>query len=132
LEALDKVENGLIFTNLVDFDMLFGHRRDVTGYARALMEFDVFLPELTNRLSDEDLLIITADHGNDPTFGGNDHTREYIPILNFGAQIQAGYKIGERASFADIAATIAEALGVPFSTPGQSYFQDICPPNTKP
>ncbi len=132
LEALDQVENGLIFTNLVDFDMLFGHRRDVAGYARALMEFDVFLPELTTRLSDEDLLIITADHGNDPTFGGNDHTREYIPILNFGARIKAGYNIGERASFADIAATIAEALGVPFVTPGQSYFQDICPPNTKP
>ena len=76
-------------------------------------------------MSDEDLLIITADHGNDPTFGGNDHTREYIPILHFGARIKAGYNIGERASFADIAASIAESLEVPFVTPGKSYFQEI-------
>lgn len=132
LDALEKVEKGLIFTNLVDFDMLFGHRRDVAGYARALMEFDTFLPELTAGLRDDDLLIITADHGNDPTFLGNDHTREYIPILHFGARIQPGYNIGERASFADIAGTIAEALDVPFSTPGQSYFQDICQPKNQP
>lgn len=125
LEALDNVESGLIFTNLVDFDMLFGHRRDVPGYARALMEFDTLLPELTAKLREEDLLIITADHGNDPSFSGNDHTREYIPILHFGARIRPGYNIGERASFADIAATIAEALEVPFSTPGKSYFQEI-------
>ncbi|HRD80500.1 MAG TPA: phosphopentomutase [Saprospiraceae bacterium] len=132
LEALEKVENGLIFTNLVDFDMLFGHRRDVPGYARALMEFDTFLPELTAKLREEDLLIITADHGNDPSFSGNDHTREYIPVLHFGARITPGYNIGERASFADIAATIAEALGVPFSTPGESYFQEICEKTNQP
>ncbi|MBE2209470.1 MAG: phosphopentomutase [Saprospiraceae bacterium] len=132
LEALEKVENGLIFTNLVDFDMLFGHRRDVPGYARALMEFDTFLPELTAKLREEDLLIITADHGNDPSFSGNDHTREYIPVLHFGARIRPGYNIGERASFADIAATIAEALEVPFSTPGKSYFQEICEKTNQP
>jgi len=96
------------------------------------MEFDTFLPELTAKLREEDLLVITADHGNDPSFSGNDHTREYIPILHFGARIKAGYNIGERASFADIAATIAKALGVPFSTPGESYFQEICEKTNQP
>ncbi|MBL7825933.1 MAG: hypothetical protein JNJ57_04830 [Saprospiraceae bacterium] len=125
IEAIRQPGSGLIFTNLVDFDMLYGHRRDVEGYAKSLMEFDAYLPEIISGLRNDDMLIVTADHGNDPTFTGNDHTREYIPILNFGAGIKPGYNIGTRASFADIAATIAEALQIHFSTPGQSYYSDI-------
>ncbi len=122
IEAIQQDTKGLIFTNLVDFDMLFGHRRDVEGYANCLMEFDRRLPDIISSLKDDDLLIITADHGNDPSAPGSDHTREYIPILNYGKMIKAGKDIGTRQSFADIAATIAEALGVEFDTPGESYF----------
>ncbi len=122
IDAIKVAGPGLVFTNLVDFDMLFGHRRDIEGYAKALMEFDAYLPEITNNLKADDLLIITADHGNDPSFRGNDHTREYIPILNVGHQVKAGKNIGIRNSFADIAATIAEALQVDYQTQGQSYF----------
>lgn len=125
IEAIKEPTAGLIFTNLVDFDMLFGHRRDIAGYAHALMEFDAYLPEITSNLKADDLLIITADHGNDPSFRGNDHTREYIPILNFGTQVKAGVHIGTRNSFADIAATIADALNIPYTTPGISYFDAI-------
>ncbi len=125
IEAINKTEGGLIFTNLVDFDMLFGHRRDIDGYANALMEFDKRLPEIINALNDDDLLIITADHGNDPSAPGTDHTREYIPILNFGSHINQGTNIGTRESFADIAATIAEALNVDYTCPGKSFFNEI-------
>lgn len=125
IDAIKEPTTGLIFTNLVDFDMLFGHRRDIAGYAKALMEFDAYLPEITGNLKEGDLLIITADHGNDPSFSGNDHTREYIPILNYGHQVKAGTDIGVRKSFADIAATIAEALSVDYQTQGQSYYSQI-------
>jgi len=125
LEAIKAEGSGLIFTNLVDFDMLFGHRRDVPGYANALMEFDARLPELVNALKDDDLLIITADHGNDPSAPGSDHTREYIPILNVGQQVKAGADIGVRSSFADIAATITSALNVELETSGKSYLDLI-------
>ncbi len=125
IDAIKETTTGLIFTNLVDFDMLFGHRRDIAGYAKALMEFDAYLPEITGNLKDGDLLIITADHGNDPSFSGNDHTREYIPILNYGHQVKAGTDIGVRKSFADIAATIAEALQVDYQTQGQSYYGQV-------
>ena len=125
IQAIQSDFNGLIFTNLVDFDMLFGHRRDIPGYANALMEFDKRLPEITNALKPDDLLIITADHGNDPSAPGTDHTREYIPILNYGAQISKGTNIGVRNSFADIAATIAEALDVNLETEGKSYLKEI-------
>lgn len=125
IDAIKEPTTGLIFTNLVDFDMLFGHRRDIPGYAKALMEFDAYLPEITGNLKEGDLLIITADHGNDPSFSGNDHTREYIPILNYGHQVKAGTDIGVRKSFADIAATIAEALSVDYQTQGQSYYSQI-------
>ena len=127
MEAIKNPAPGLVFTNLVDFDMLFGHRRDIEGYAKALMEFDLHLPDLLGSLQDDDLLIITADHGNDPSAPGSDHTREYIPILNYGVQIKPGHNIGSRQSFADIAATIAEALGVDYTTPGKSYFSEIIP-----
>jgi len=129
IEAIKNPAEALVFTNLVDFDMLFGHRRDIEGYAKALTEFDAFLPEITGSLQKDDLLIITADHGNDPSAPGNDHTREYIPILNYGFKVKPGQNIGTRSSFADIAATISEALKVDFSCPGKSYFSEITPNN---
>lgn len=125
IEAIAAGGGGLVFTNLVDFDMLYGHRRDAAGYARALMEFDAALPEITGNLQPGDLLIITADHGNDPTHGGSDHTREYIPILCYGPGIKQGQNIGTRTTYADIGATIGEALGVAFSTPGTSFYSEI-------
>ena len=122
INAINEDSKGLIFTNLVDFDMLYGHRRDIEGYAKCLMEFDQHLPKIINNLKEDDLLIITADHGNDPSAPGSDHTREYIPILNYGKNIKAGQSIGVRNSFADIAATIADALNVKYETEGKSYF----------
>jgi phosphopentomutase len=101
----------LVFLNLVDFDMLYGHRRDVVGYAKALEDFDARLPELINLMRPDDLAIITADHGCDPTWPGSDHTREHIPILAFGATVKAG-PIGKRETFADIGQTIAKHLGI--------------------
>ncbi|HOC29166.1 MAG TPA: phosphopentomutase [Treponemataceae bacterium] len=101
--------SGLVFTNLVDFDMKYGHRRDVTGYRDALEEFDSMLPDLLGKLREDELLIITADHGCDPVFRGTDHTREYIPILAAGPAIQP-CALGVRSTFADIASTVAEAL----------------------
>lgn len=105
IDFIKQTSEGLIFTNLVDFDMKFGHRRDAFGYKKALEEFDSRLPELYSVMKDDDLLIITADHGCDPTFKGTDHTREYIPILCYGKKIPVK-NIGVRKSFADIAATI--------------------------
>jgi phosphopentomutase len=104
-------DNSIVFTNLVDFDMEFGHRRDVPGYANALEEFDARIPELRAILKPGDLVIITADHGCDPTWRGNDHTREFVPILAFGPAIQPG-PIGMRDSFADIGQTVADHLGI--------------------
>lgn len=125
LEALKNAPEALIFTNLVDFDMEYGHRRDVPGYAKALEEFDSYLPEILENLEEEDLLIITADHGNDPTAPGTDHTREYIPMLHVGKSIREGADIGVRESFADIAATVAEYLDIRYETPGESYLKVI-------
>ncbi len=125
IKAIKTGEKDFIFTNLVDFDMLYGHRRDVEGYAKALMYFDQRLPEIIEALNEDDLLIITADHGNDPSAPGTDHTREYIPIINYGKRIQAGVNLGIRSSFADIAATVASALDVPFEGSGESYFMNI-------
>lgn len=109
IELMKKKNSGLIFTNLVDFDMNYGHRRDAQGYKNALEEFDSRLPEIYQQMKDDDLLIITADHGCDPTHSGTDHTREYIPILVYGKNIKGG-DIGIRQSFADIASTIGELL----------------------
>jgi len=125
ISAIQSKDAALIFTNLVDFDMLYGHRRNVPGYAQALMDFDVRLPEILAALKEDDLLIITADHGNDPSAPGTDHTREYIPILHYGKYVKRGINIGTRNSFADIAATIAETLGIEFDTPGISYYKEI-------
>ena len=108
--ALKEDTKGLIFTNLVDFDTVYGHRRDSRGYADTLIEFDNWLPEIQNNLKDDEILIITADHGNDPTFKGTDHTREYIPILIYGKKVKKNVNIGTRKTFANIAATIEEIL----------------------
>lgn len=116
IQSLKESTKGLIFTNLVDFDMLYGHRRDPSGYKAALEEFDSYLPEIMENMGDKELLIITADHGCDPTFRGSDHTREYIPILVAGKNINP-VNLGIRDSFTDIASTIEELLlGV--KTPG--------------
>jgi phosphopentomutase len=120
LEAFDKCERGLIFVNLVDFDMLYGHRRDPAGYYAALQQFDTFLPELERRLGPRDLLLITADHGNDPTFRGTDHTREYVPILALGGRA-AGHDLGVRVGFFDVAQTLADAFGLPPWPRGVSF-----------
>jgi len=125
IKAINTSSKGLIFTNLVDFDMLYGHRRDIEGYAKSLMEFDEYIPRILQGLQKDDLLIITADHGNDPSAPGTDHTREYIPILTYGEMVKAAHNIGTRQSFADIAATIAEALAIDFDTPGESYYSEI-------
>ena len=121
LEWMKESFTGLVFTNLVDFDSLYGHRRDVEGYARCLQEFDQRLPEILAAMHDDDVLILTADHGNDPTFPGTDHTREYVPMLVAGKPIRAGVDLGIRGTFADIGATIADMLGVPAESAGRSF-----------
>lgn len=109
-EYMNTVKEGLIFTNLVDFDMKFGHRRDVEGYKNALEEFDLWLGGIFDKLSDEDLLVINADHGCDPTYKGTDHTREYIPVLIYGKNINKEINLGTLESFSDIGKTIEEYL----------------------
>ncbi len=110
LKALEEDTKGLIFTNLVDFDMAYGHRRNPEGYKAALEEFDQQLPEIQSRLKEDEILILTADHGCDPTYKGTDHTREYIPVMVYGKNIKTNINLGTRTSFADIAATIEELL----------------------
>ena len=117
--------HGLCFVNLVDFDMVYGHRRDIDGYAGALSEFDAWLGEFLPKLGPEDILMITADHGCDPSYTATtDHTREYVPLLVLGQAVKPG-NLGTRASFADIAATVTELLGVAYSTPGKSFAGEI-------
>lgn len=113
LDFLEKTRNkeSFIFANLVDFDMLYGHRRDPVGFAKALVELDTFLPKLLAELQPNDMLILTGDHGCDPTFRGTDHTREYVPLLAYRS-LSSGGKIGDRDSFADIAATLEEGFGI--------------------
>ena len=124
INALNKNSRGLIFSNLVDFDMLYGHRRDTEGYAKALEYFDRRLPEIFAGLRTDDLLIITADHGNDPGFRGSDHTREYTPLLVFGETAKRGVNLGTRESLADIGQTVAENFGVKIKN-GASFLQRI-------
>ena len=116
---------GLCFVNLVDFDTAFGHRRDIDGYANALSEFDAWLGSFLPKLGDEDILMITADHGCDPSYAATtDHTREYVPLLVLGKGVKP-VNLGTRATFADIAATVTELLGVPYQTPGKSFAKEI-------
>lgn len=117
--------HGLCFVNLVDFDMQYGHRRDVDGYANALTEFDTWLGQFLPKLGEDDLVMITADHGCDPAYTATtDHTREYVPLVVLGKQVKP-VNLGTRKSFADIAATVTELLNVPFETPGKSFAREI-------
>lgn len=129
LEYMKETESGLIFTNLVDFDMKYGHRRDVLGYRNALLEFDEFLGELIQNLSEDDIVIINSDHGCDPTFKGTDHTREFIPIMIYGKGLKQNVNLGIRSTFADIGKTVEEyLLGETVrddETVGESFLKDI-------
>ncbi len=116
--------DGLLFVNLVDFDMLYGHRNDPEGYAQALEYFDKNLPRMLEHMDDDDILLITADHGCDPTTPGTDHTREHIPVLVYGKNLKKGVNIGTRDTFSDIAATIAEYFGYEFPT-GTSFLKEM-------
>lgn len=129
MDQLNKVVrsdfHGMSFLNLVDFDANFGHRRDPIGYGEALEEFDRRLPEVLEALTKDDLLIITADHGNDPTFTGTDHTREYVPLIVYSPRFAAGAELPLRTTFADIAATVAENFGVAAPQFGKSFLSDL-------
>jgi phosphopentomutase len=124
IHALAENSRGMIFSNLVDFDMLYGHRRDTEGYAKALEHFDARFPEIENAMREDDLVVITADHGNDPTFRGSDHTREYVPLLVYGKSARAGVNLGTRDSLADIGQTIAENFGIKLSA-GKGFLREI-------
>lgn len=123
LDVLDTLESGLLFVNLVDFDMLYGHRNDVAGYAKALEDFDRALPAIISRLQPDDLLIITADHGNDPTIGGTDHNREYVPVLSY-RQGQAGYDLNTLTTLADIGSSCYSFLTKQQKGPGKSFLKE--------
>jgi len=122
--ALRDDTRGLIFSNFVDFDMLYGHRRDTEGYARALEQFDSRWPEIEAAMRADDLVIITADHGNDPTYPGTDHTREYAPLVVYGKQAKAGVNLGTRESLSDIGRTIADNFGLQLEA-GESFLNQI-------
>ena len=121
---LSTAESGFLFANLVDFDQLFGHRNDVAGFYDALREFDAALPSITSRLKEEDLLFITADHGNDPTTPSSDHAREYVPLLAGGMRV-VPRDLGERDTFSDLGATIAEWFGLSFRGRGKSFLTEL-------
>ena len=125
MEYAKRDFHGLCFINLVDFDMLYGHRRNIDGYATALTEFDGWFAELMEQLGEDDIVMVTADHGCDPAYTATtDHTREYVPLLIAGKRVKP-VNLGTRTSFADIAATVTELLGVKFDTPGVSFAKEI-------
>jgi phosphopentomutase len=121
---LSTAESGFLFANLVDFDQLYGHRNDVAGFYAALREFDAALPSITSRLKEEDLLFITADHGNDPTTPTSDHAREYVPLLVGGMRV-VPRDLGERDTFSDLGATVAEWFGLSFRGRGKSFLTEL-------
>lgn len=123
-EWLSAAEGGLLFANLVDFDQLFGHRNDVAGFYGALREFDAALPSITSRLKEDDLLFITADHGNDPTTSSTDHAREQVPLLAGGMRV-VPRDLGERQTFSDLGATVAEWFGLSFRGRGTSFLSEL-------
>jgi len=126
IATLDESFTGLSFINLVDFDALFGHRRDPQGYGQALEEYDARLPEVFAKLGEDDLLLITADHGNDPTYKGTDHTREYVPLLAYSPRFtDGGRELPLRRTFADIGATVADNFGVKLPKYGESFLADL-------
>ena len=125
IELIKQDFDGLVFTNLVDFDAKFGHRRDAAGYAKAIEEFDSRLPDIMEAMSEDDLLILCADHGNDPSYKGFDHTREFVPVMAYGKKMKQGVNLGTLSSFADVGATIADHLEVPYSCAGKSFLERI-------
>ena len=125
LSWMERDFNGICFTNLVDYDMLYGHRNDVEGYAKALTSFDERLPQILAALKEEDILMITADHGCDPSTPSTDHSREYTPLVIAGAPVKAGINLGTRASFSDNAASVLEYLEVPGETAGKSFMNEV-------
>lgn len=126
IEVLKRDDvNGLIFTNLVDFDSMYGHPRDVVGYKNCLEEFDKRVPEILENLKEDDLLIITADHGNDPTYKGNDHTREYVPLLAYSKKLEGNNHIPLRCSFEDLGETICENFNLKSTDEGTSFLNDL-------
>lgn len=125
IEAMKQDFSGLIFTNLVDFDSLYGHRRDPEGYGRAIMDLDRRLPEILGVMKDEDILFITADHGNDPVHTGFDHTREYVPVVVTGSCVKAGIDLGTRSCFGDLGQTVAEYLGTEPVMIGKSFLDEL-------
>ena len=125
LSGYRKLEQGLLFVNLVDFDMLYGHRRDVDGYAEALSDFDRSLPLLLSKMREDDVLMLTADHGCDPAYTATtDHTREYTPFLMYGSRIR-GRNLGTRKTFADIGATVLQYFGITPAFSGEGMLEDI-------
>jgi phosphopentomutase len=125
IEVMGKSFTGLCFTNLVEFDSLYGHRRDPVGYANALMEFDQRLPELMDQIGENDLLILSADHGNDPIHAGTDHTREYVPLLVWSPSLKKPASLGVRATFADVGATIADNFNLESVGQGKSFLHQL-------
>ena len=125
IEAMQEDFNGILFTNLVDFDSKYGHRRDPIGYGKAIEEFDAALPGILEAMKEDDILMLTADHGNDPIHAGFNHTREYIPLVIYGQQIKAGYDLGTRNTYADIGQTITDILGVEPTSIGTSFKEEI-------
>lgn len=125
IDAIKNAEEDMIFTNLVDFDMLYGHRNNIEGYAKALEEFDKKLPEIMSALRDDDILILTADHGNDPSTPSTDHSREYIPIIAYGRNLKSNVNIGIRDTFADISATILDIFDMEKLENGTSFKNEI-------
>lgn len=124
-QQMTKNFEGLCFVNLVDFDMKFGHRRDVDGYAEAMTTFDLELGEFLSKMKSDDVLMITADHGCDPAAPGTDHTREYVPLLIYGQKIRSGVNLGTCPTFSVIAATLAEIFSADFTTRGKSFYQSV-------
>lgn len=129
LEAMDDAPAGLIFANLVDFDMLYGHRNDAEGYGRALEEVDAWLPALEAKAGEGDLVILTADHGCDPTTPSTDHSREYVPVLAFGKRVRSGVNLGTRATLSDLGQTVAENFGTSI-VKGESFLRSLSPAGT--
>ena len=125
IDFMKQQNKGLIFTNLVDFDMLFGHRNNAQGYKDALEEFDKRLPEIMDAMKEDDVLIITADHGCDPTTESTDHSREYVPLIIYGKSIKSDVNLGTRVTFADVASTLAEMFGVEDVFPATSFYSEI-------
>ena len=125
VDFLDEDFTGLLFANLVEFDMTYGHRNDAAGYAKKLEEFDVFIPKIREKMKDSEIAMIVADHGVDPTTESTDHSREYIPLLVFGPQVKNNVNLGIRETFADVAATIAEAFSLPMPSIGTSFLKEV-------